>query len=346
MKRAEKEMAKINTVIGVGTVVDGNLTTKETTRIDGQVNGDVFSNGNIIVGDQGSVNGSITAYSVFASGKVVGNVMVKDKIDITATGSIIGDIYTKLLSIDEKAVFQGQCKMNQDGNKLLKEVAEKRLQAIREFTELGSGFKIAMRDLEIRGAGNLLGQKQHGHMEAVGYDLYCKMLNEAVKGLKGIQSFEDFNTQVDLDVDAYIPGEYIVNEIQKLDIYKRIAGIETILESNDMKEELLDRFGSIPKSVDNLLRIAMIRVNAHKLFITDLQGKNQVVKIVLDKKAQVDAARIPIFMKLYGNRIKFQAKGDPTFLCTYAKTGILEKDAEQLLTLSEKLVEDMKMLLL
>lgn len=231
-------------------------------------------------------------------------------------------------------------------NKLLKEVAEKRLQAIREFTELGSGFKIAMRDLEIRGAGNLLGQKQHGHMEAVGYDLYCKMLNEAVKGLKGIQSFEDFNTQVDLDVDAYIPGEYIVNEIQKLDIYKRIAGIETILESNDMKEELLDRFGSIPKSVDNLLRIAMIRVNAHKLFITDLQGKNQVVKIVLDKKAQVDAARIPIFMKLYGNRIKFQAKGDPTFLCTYAKTGILEKDAEQLLTLSEKLVEDMKMLLL
>ncbi|NTV79762.1 MAG: transcription-repair coupling factor, partial [Clostridiales bacterium] len=229
-------------------------------------------------------------------------------------------------------------------NKLLKEVAEKRLQAIREFTELGSGFKIAMRDLEIRGAGNLLGQKQHGHMEAVGYDLYCKMLNEAVKGLKGIQSFEDFNTQVDLDVDAYIPGEYIVNEIQKLDIYKRIAGIETILESNDMKEELLDRFGSIPKSVDNLLRIAMIRVNAHKLFITDLQGKNQVVKIVLDKKAQVDAARIPIFMKLYGNRIKFQAKGDPTFLCTYSKTGILEKDAEQLLTLAEKLVEDMKML--
>lgn len=128
MKRAEKEMAKINTVIGVGTVIDGNLTTKETTRIDGQVNGDVFSNGNIIVGDQGSVNGSITAYSVFASGKVVGNVMVKDKIDITATGSIIGDIYTKLLSIDEKAVFQGQCKMNQDGNKLLKEVAEKQIE--------------------------------------------------------------------------------------------------------------------------------------------------------------------------------------------------------------------------
>lgn len=90
-------------------------------------------------------------------------------------------------------------------DKMLKEVAEKRLQAIREFTDLGSGFKIAMRDLEIRGAGNLLGQKQHGHMAAVGYDLYCKMLNEAVKGLKGITTIEDFNTTIDLDVDAYIP---------------------------------------------------------------------------------------------------------------------------------------------
>jgi len=112
MKRAEKEMAKINTVIGVGTVVDGNLSTKETTRIDGKVNGDIVSEGNIIVGDNGEVQGSITAHSVFVSGKVNGHVSVKDKIDITATGSIYGDISTKLLSIDEKAVFQGQCKMN------------------------------------------------------------------------------------------------------------------------------------------------------------------------------------------------------------------------------------------
>jgi cytoskeletal protein CcmA (bactofilin family) len=116
MRKAEREMAKINTVIGLGTVVDGNLTTKETTRIDGTVNGDIKSDGNIIVGDNGSVQGSITAHSVFVSGKVNGNVTVKDKIDITATGSIYGDIFTKLLSIDEKAVFMGQCKMNnQDG---------------------------------------------------------------------------------------------------------------------------------------------------------------------------------------------------------------------------------------
>ena len=131
-------------------------------------------------------------------------------------------------------------------DKMLKEVAEKRLAAIKEFTDLGSGFKIAMRDLEIRGAGNLLGASQHGHMQAVGYDLYCKMLNEAVKTLKGIPTKEDFLTTVDLDVDAFIPPSYIVNEVQKLDIYKRIAGIENQAECDDMKEELLDRFGRQP----------------------------------------------------------------------------------------------------
>ncbi len=110
-------------------------------------------------------------------------------------------------------------------DKMLKEVAEKRLSAIKEFTELGSGFKIAMRDLEIRGAGNLLGAQQHGHMEAVGYDLYCKMLNEAVKTLKGEVPKEQFDTSIELDVDAFIPPSYIPNEFQKLDVYKRIAVI-------------------------------------------------------------------------------------------------------------------------
>ena len=130
-----------------------------------------------------------------------------------------------------------------------------------------------MKDLEIRGAGNLLGERQHGHMEAVGYELYCKMLNEAVRTLKGVQTVPDFTTTVELDVDAFIPPSYIVNEQQKLDIYKRIAGVETARESEEMKEELLDRFGAVPESVDNLLRIALIRTRAHQLYITELKGR-------------------------------------------------------------------------
>ena len=157
----------------------------------------------------------------------------------------------------------------------LTDIATKRLEAIREYTEFGSGFKIAMRDLEIRGAGNLLGMSQHGHMEAVGYDLYCKMLNEAVQNLKGIHTTVDFTTVIDLDVDAYIPAEYIVNETQKLDIYKRISAIETEDEYMDMQDELLDRFGDIPKSVENLLVIARVRALAHKCYVTEVLVKEK-----------------------------------------------------------------------
>ncbi|MGN1084912.1 MAG: transcription-repair coupling factor, partial [Lachnospiraceae bacterium] len=129
-------------------------------------------------------------------------------------------------------------------DKILKEVAEKRLQAIKEFTELGSGFKIAMRDLEIRGAGNLLGAEQSGHMEAVGYDLYCKLLNDAVRELKGDEpAGEEFDTAVDLEADAYIPETYIRNEMQKLDMYKRIALIRSEEELSELQDELIDRFG-------------------------------------------------------------------------------------------------------
>ena len=155
-------------------------------------------------------------------------------------------------------------------DKLLKEVAEKRLAAIREFTDLGSGFKIAMRDLEIRGAGNLLGAEQHGHMEAVGYDLYCKMLNEAVKLLKGELEDEPYTTTVDLNVDAFIPASYIPNEYQKLDIYKRIASIENEEEMDDMLEELIDRFGDVQKKVQQLLSIALLKALAHSVYVVSV----------------------------------------------------------------------------
>ena len=178
-------------------------------------------------------------------------------------------------------------------DKMLKEVAEKRLAAIREFTDLGSGFKIAMRDLEIRGAGNLLGAEQHGHMEAVGYDLYCKMLNEAVRLLKGEIKEEDFTTTMDLNVDAFIPDSYIPNEYQKLDVYKRIAAIENEEEMEDMTEELLDRFGDIPKKVEKLLKVAALKTMAHAAYVTSVEQKGARFVFTMYERARVAPQRIP-----------------------------------------------------
>lgn len=191
-------------------------------------------------------------------------------------------------------------------NKLLREVAEKRLSAIREFSELGSGFKIAMKDLEIRGAGNLLGAKQHGHMESVGYDLYCKMLNMAVKNLKGEPVQETFDTTLELDVDAYIPATYIQNEGQKLDVYKRIACIESEEESSEMMDELIDRFGEPPKTVGNLLRIAVLKARAHNVYLTEITEKGSQIKFVLYERAQMDAAVIPEAVQLCRPYLNFK----------------------------------------
>ena len=176
-------------------------------------------------------------------------------------------------------------------NKMLKEIAEKRLSAIREFTELGSGFKIAMRDLELRGAGNLLGSEQHGHMEAVGYDLYCKLLNESVREIQGETLVtEDFETEIDLDIDAYIPERYIRNEMQKLDIYKRISGIQNEEEYDDMLEELMDRFGELPRAVQNLLVVARLKAQAHQCYVTELKQKGDEIRMTLYEKALIDPA--------------------------------------------------------
>ncbi|MCD7724470.1 MAG: transcription-repair coupling factor [Clostridiales bacterium] len=231
-------------------------------------------------------------------------------------------------------------------DKMLREVAEKRLQAIKEFTELGSGFKIAMRDLEIRGAGTLLGRSQHGHMQAVGYDLYCKMLNEAVKTLKGIPMLEDFNTTIDLDADAYIPPSYIVNEVQKLDIYKRIAGIEDERECDDMRGELLDRFGEIPRSAENLLRIALIRSHAHKLYMPEVKGKNEIIQFRLRADAPIRVENIPSLLRAYGGRLTFDPKGTPVFRLRYRKCGVIEKDEETLLAMTEEALGKMETYLL
>lgn len=198
-------------------------------------------------------------------------------------------------------------------NKILTEVAEKRLGAIRDFTELGSGVKIAMRDLEIRGTGNLLGSQQSGHMEAVGYDLYCKMLNTAIETLKGNKIESDFETKVDLLCDAYVPSTYIKNESLKMDIYKRIAGIETPEEYEDMQDELIDRFGDIPSQVESLLQVVMLKAAAHKAFVTEISGNKDKIKILMWPKADIDAERIPILVREYKGRLKFINKEQPGF---------------------------------
>lgn len=177
--------------------------------------------------------------------------------------------------------------------RMLKEVAEKRLAAIREYTELGSGIKVAMRDLEIRGAGNLLGEAQSGHMEAVGYDLYCKMLNEAVLTLKGEQPEEEsFETSLELQVDAFIPATYIRSEFQKLDMYKRIAGIENAEEYADMQEEMIDRFGELPNAAENLLRVALLKAEAHRAGITQIVQKTNQIRFYLKPNAKISSVNL------------------------------------------------------
>jgi len=179
----------------------------------------------------------------------------------------------------------------------------------------------------------------------VGYDMYCRMLNEVVKNLKGSSSVPDFTTVVDLDVDAFIPPAYIVNEAQKLDIYKRIAGIENEKERDDMKDELLDRFGDIPDSVDHLLRIALIRVSAHALYLTEIKGKNERLTLTFRPDAQVDPLGIPPLLKKYGDSLKFTAYGNPFFTYRYKKSGLAQKDARMLLDTTEALLREMSRLL-
>lgn len=223
-------------------------------------------------------------------------------------------------------------------NKMLTEVAEKRLGAIRDFTELGSGVKIAMRDLEIRGTGNLLGAQQSGHLEAVGYDLYCKMLNQAIEVLKGETPEEDFETKIDLMCDAFVPASYIKNETLKMDIYKRIAGIETNEEYEDMQDELIDRFGDIPSQVENLLQVVLLKAAAHKVYITEISGTKDKMKIMMWNQAKIDVERIPILVREYKGRLKFVTGDTPYFV--YSP----KPDDDNVIGRAGKLVESMSTL--
>ncbi len=201
-------------------------------------------------------------------------------------------------------------------NKQLSEVSEKRLAAIREFTDLGSGFRIAMKDLEIRGAGNLLGAEQSGHMESVGYDLYCKLLSEAVKQLKTGEEIEAdiFDTSVDIEIDAFIPSTYIRNEIQKLEAYKKIALVANEGDRSDMEDELTDRYGDPPAPVRNLLNIALLKNMAHELYITSIAQKKGVVRIDFYPRAKLKGECFPQLIERFRSKLTLRMGGKVPYL--------------------------------
>ncbi|MBE5941760.1 MAG: transcription-repair coupling factor [Lachnospiraceae bacterium] len=226
-------------------------------------------------------------------------------------------------------------------DKMLKETAEKRLKAIREFTDLGSGFKIAMRDLEIRGAGNLLGADQSGHMEVVGYDLYCKMLNEAILMQKGEEVVKEFDTTIDLPIDAFIPSTYVKNELVKLELYKRISGVWTDEDYEDMLDELTDRFGDPTYEVLNLLMIAKIRAKSHEAGITAISYKNGKVQIEMAANVRVKVELLEPFLDKYLNNIRVVTSGNPGFLIDLEKKSIKNfvKDLEAIIADINELIE-------
>ena len=205
------------------------------------------------------------------------------------------------------------CYLTYKKDKVLSEVSEKRLRAIKEFTEFGSGFKIAMRDLEIRGAGNLLGAEQHGHMDAVGYDMYCKLLKESVDEAMGNEVEEKIETSVDFELDAFIPESYIKNHNQRIDIYKKIASIISEEDMSEITDELIDRFAEPPKAVINLINIAYIKALANSVGITEVNAKKKTVVLKF-----ADGYITPeIFIKLLGEfpgKISLSSSSIPTII--------------------------------
>ena len=194
-------------------------------------------------------------------------------------------------------------------NKVLTEIAQKRLSAIREFTEFGSGFKIAMRDLEIRGAGNILGGEQHGHMEAVGYDLYLKLLGEAIKREKGEEVSDlDDTCLVDMQIQAHIPESYIGDLNQRLEIYRHIAGIRSKEDALDVTDELIDRFGEPPESVNGLIQIALLRSQASALGVTEVKQQGEALLFYQNK---IDMKRVSVLVSAMKKRVMVNAGARP-----------------------------------
>ncbi len=225
-------------------------------------------------------------------------------------------------------------------DKMIKEVAEKRLKAIREYTELGSGYKISMKDLEIRGAGNLLGQEQSGNIEAVGYDLYCKMLNDAIRRLSGEETITEFDTAIELPVDAYIPDAYVKNEYVKLDLYRRISRCDGREDNDAIIEEVKDRFGEPPKELLRLLDVAYLKSIARRGYITDIKYLNGELRLYMLPTAPVKTERIDMLLKRYKGELRFVAEKQSGFAL---KTSSLIQD--ELIDASERAINDIMLLI-
>lgn len=232
-------------------------------------------------------------------------------------------------------------------NKYLTEESEKRLKAIKEFKSLGSGIKIAMRDMEIRGAGNILSLKQSGHLDAVGYELYVKLLNKAI-GLmsneKDKDNIEDkfinnFDTIVDIDIDAYIPTTYIDDEKTKLDMYKKISKCESESELKEIELEMRDRFGALPTEVVNLLYIASIKIKANKVYISDLIIKKDTVRIVFYEKAKLSGESIVDLIRRYNGELKFENAENARLF--YRSNNINLKSIKKMLDIANDIIDNL-----
>ena len=221
-------------------------------------------------------------------------------------------------------------------DKMLSEEADKRLKAIKEFTEFGSGFKIAMRDLEIRGAGSLLGEIQSGHLEQVGYDTYCNLLDEVVKEMQGVEIEPDIDIQIDLNVTSYIPDEYIEDSAQKIEIYQNIALCKNEEDIQNVIDEIIDRFGNMPPQLENLLDIARIKYLAKPLYITKISSRKTAVVFTFEQsKFKVDITKL---VEIYKNKLKFSPGIKPMITLEIGTTNerqILNDVTEFLKKLSE-----------
>jgi transcription-repair coupling factor (superfamily II helicase) len=222
--------------------------------------------------------------------------------------------------------------------KVLSEPAEKRLRAIKEFTEFGSGFRIAMRDLEIRGAGNLLGTEQSGHMMMIGYELYCKLLDEAVAKLGGVVTREEgYEASMEIEVNAYIPNAYIQDEVIKLSMYKKIASINSKPDYEEVLDELMDRFGDVPLVVENLLKISYIKALSEKAGIAAIKEEKGKFVCEFNEKNSLSAQLLFKLAADYGPAILISARQKPTIKSTYKR----EKDKmKEIQAFVEKLLSD------